>query len=153
MQYQAPPGTRDIFAEEVGKWQYLEETFRKYCSLYGYTEIRTPLFEQTELFTRSVGEDSDICLLYTSLGIYKIKWELEDNAFRYLKPEAYYRLADKLAKKRREREQFINRLIEILQKRLEAVGVTAEIRGRPKHLYSIYHKMKEQDKDLSLIHI
>jgi len=60
LQYRAPRGTRDIFAEEVGKWQYLEETFRKYCSLYGYTEIRTPLFEQTELFTRSVGEDSDI---------------------------------------------------------------------------------------------
>ena len=60
MQYQAPRGTRDILAGEVEKWQHLEETFRKLSSLHGYTEIRTPLFEQTELFTRSVGEDSDI---------------------------------------------------------------------------------------------
>ncbi len=86
------------------------------------------------------------------LGIYKIKWELEDNSFRYMQPAEYYRLADKLAKKRREREHSINRLIEILQKRLEAVGLTAEIQGRPKHLYSIYHKMKEQDKDISEIY-
>ncbi|NMD43235.1 MAG: bifunctional (p)ppGpp synthetase/guanosine-3',5'-bis(diphosphate) 3'-pyrophosphohydrolase [Firmicutes bacterium] len=86
------------------------------------------------------------------LGIYKIKWELEDNAFRYMQPGAYYRLVDKLAKKRREREQFIKRLINIIQKRLEAVGMTAEIQGRPKHLYSIYYKMKEQDKDLSEIY-
>ncbi len=86
------------------------------------------------------------------LGIYKIKWELEDNAFRYIQPGAYYGLVDKLAKKRREREQFINRLINIIQKRLEAVGMTAEISGRPKHLYSIYYKMKEQDKDLSEIY-
>jgi aspartyl-tRNA synthetase len=60
LQYQAPRGTRDILAGEVEKWQHLEETFRKLSSLHGYTEIRTPLFEQTELFTRSVGEDSDI---------------------------------------------------------------------------------------------
>ncbi|NLA05285.1 MAG: bifunctional (p)ppGpp synthetase/guanosine-3',5'-bis(diphosphate) 3'-pyrophosphohydrolase [Firmicutes bacterium] len=86
------------------------------------------------------------------LGIYKIKWELEDSAFRYTKPGAYYRLVDKLAKKRREREHFINRLIKIILKRLEAVGMSAEIQGRPKHLYSIYHKMKEQDKDLSEIY-
>ena len=86
------------------------------------------------------------------LGIYKIKWELEDNAFRYMQPADYYRLADRLAKKRREREQFINRLIGILMKRLEAVGLTAEIQGRPKHLYSIYHKMKEQDKDINEIY-
>jgi len=60
LQYRAPRGTRDIFAEEVEKWQQLEETFRRFCKLYGYREIRTPLFEQTELFTRSVGEESDI---------------------------------------------------------------------------------------------
>ncbi len=60
MQYQAPRGTRDIFAGEVEKWHFLEETFRKLSSLYGYTEMRTPIFEQTELFRRSVGEESDI---------------------------------------------------------------------------------------------
>jgi len=69
-----------------------------------------------------------------------------------MQPEAYYQLVNKLAKKRREREQFINRLINVLLKRLEAVGITAEIQGRPKHLYSIYHKMKEQKKDFNEIY-
>ncbi len=86
------------------------------------------------------------------LGIYKIKGELEDNAFRYMQPGEYYRLADRLAKKKREREQFINMIMGILKKRLEAVALVAEIRGRPKHLYSIYYKMKEQDKDLNEIY-
>lgn len=86
------------------------------------------------------------------LGIYMIKWELEDLAFRYLQPAEYYLLVDKLAKKRRERESFINRIIAVLQKRLQAVGVRSEIQGRPKHLYSIYHKMQEQGKDLGEIY-
>jgi GTP pyrophosphokinase len=86
------------------------------------------------------------------LGIYMIKWELEDLAFRYLQPSEYYELVEKLAKKRKEREHFINRIIGILQERLEAVEIKAEIQGRPKHLFSIYHKMKEQGKDLSEIY-
>jgi len=60
LQYQAPRGTQDLLPGEVEKWQFLEDTFRTLSSLYGYREIRTPLFEQTELFIRSVGEDSDI---------------------------------------------------------------------------------------------
>ncbi|GEM_PF-374 len=60
MNYRAPRGTRDILPEEAEKWHYLEETFKKFCDLYGFGEIRTPMFEQTELFARSVGEDSDI---------------------------------------------------------------------------------------------
>ncbi|MEW5785982.1 MAG: bifunctional (p)ppGpp synthetase/guanosine-3',5'-bis(diphosphate) 3'-pyrophosphohydrolase [Bacillota bacterium] len=86
------------------------------------------------------------------LGIYMIKWELEDLAFRYLQPQDYYQLVEKLAKKRRERENFINRIIAGLRKRLEAVGIKSEIQGRPKHLYSIFHKMVEQGKDLSEIY-
>lgn len=60
MKYKAPRGTRDILPDEAKKWQYLEQRFRDFCNLYGFGEIRTPIFEQTELFTRSVGEDSDI---------------------------------------------------------------------------------------------
>ena len=60
MQYRAPRGTRDILADEASRWQFLERTFRRLGALYGYSEIRTPLFEQTELFTRTVGEESDI---------------------------------------------------------------------------------------------
>ncbi|MFO7951207.1 MAG: aspartate--tRNA ligase [Bacillota bacterium] len=60
MEYRAPRGTRDILPDEARKWQYLEESFKRFCYLYGFGEIRTPIFEQTELFARSVGEDSDI---------------------------------------------------------------------------------------------
>jgi len=60
MKYKAPRGTRDILPEEAKKWHYLEAVFKKFCDLYGFGEIRTPIFEQTELFARSVGEDSDI---------------------------------------------------------------------------------------------
>lgn len=86
------------------------------------------------------------------LGIYMIKWELEDLAFRYLQPSEYFLLVDKLDKKRREREHFINRIIWVLQDQLSEANIEAEIQGRPKHLYSIYNKMKAQGKDLSEIY-
>ncbi len=86
------------------------------------------------------------------LGIYMIKWELEDLAFRYLQPEDYFQLVEKLAKKRREREKFINRIIWILQDYLSESSIEAEIQGRPKHLFSIYNKMKSQGKDLNEIY-
>jgi len=60
MDYKAPRGTRDILPDEAKKWHYLEDSFKRFCDLYGFGEIRTPIFEQTELFARSVGEDSDI---------------------------------------------------------------------------------------------
>jgi len=60
MNYKAPRGTRDILPDEAKQWQYLESSFKNFCDLYGFGEIRTPAFEQTELFARSVGEDSDI---------------------------------------------------------------------------------------------
>jgi len=60
MNYKAPRGTRDILPDEAKRWRYLESNFQRYCDLYGFGEIRTPVFEQTELFARSVGEDSDI---------------------------------------------------------------------------------------------
>lgn len=86
------------------------------------------------------------------LGIYKIKWELEDLSFRFLEPEHYYELVEKVAKKRREREEHINKMIAILGERLAAAGIKAEIQGRPKHFYSIYKKMKEQNKSFEQIY-
>lgn len=86
------------------------------------------------------------------LGIYMLKFELEDLSFRYLEPSEYFGLADKLAKKRREREHFIDRIIWILQDYLVEASIRAEIQGRPKHLYSIYNKMKTQGKDLNEIY-
>ncbi len=86
------------------------------------------------------------------LGIYMIKWELEDLAFRYMQPEEYFHLVERLDKKRREREKFINRIIWILQDYLSEASIEAEIQGRPKHLYSIYNKMKTQGKDINEIY-
>ncbi len=86
------------------------------------------------------------------LGISNVKWELEDLAFRYLEPEKYYELVEKVKQKRREREQMINEAVRILSERLAEVGIAAEIQGRPKHFYSIFKKMLKGNKDLSEIY-
>lgn len=67
LKYKAPRGTRDVLPEDVPEWKFVEETFRRVCSLYGYREIRTPTFEETDLFVRTVGESSDIVMkqMYT----------------------------------------------------------------------------------------
>ncbi len=90
--------------------------------------------------------------LANRLGIFRIKWELEDLAFRYLNPQEYYDLVEGIALKRKEREEQINEVIEQLKVRLEEVGIVADIAGRPKHFYSIYKKMVNQNKDLSEIY-
>ncbi|MFZ5633875.1 MAG: RelA/SpoT family protein [Bacillota bacterium] len=86
------------------------------------------------------------------LGIYHLKWELEDLAFRHLYPDKYYELADRIAKTRVKREEFIKSVIQILKEKISSIGIEADIQGRPKHLYSIFEKMREQQKDLSEIY-
>ena len=56
----APRGTKDIMPSDVNAWRYLEETMRKICAQYGYKEIRTPVFEHTELFQRGIGDTTDV---------------------------------------------------------------------------------------------
>ncbi len=82
------------------------------------------------------------------LGIYKIKWELEDLSFRYLEPEKYQHMKTQIAKSRAKREEYIQEVIKELAERLAAVNIKTEIQGRPKNLYSIYQKMGEQQKEL-----
>ena len=77
------------------------------------------------------------------LGIWELKWQLEDLAFRYLQPQEYQRIARLVDVKRTEREKFINRAIKILKKELDKVGIAADIFGRPKHIYSIHQKMEK----------
>lgn len=86
------------------------------------------------------------------LGIFKIKWELEDLAFRYLEAEKYYDLVDSISMKRREREAYINTFIEVVTEKFSEVGIRADIQGRPKHFYSIYKKMVNQGKELNEIY-
>lgn len=85
------------------------------------------------------------------LGISKIKWEMEDLALRYLEPKEYYELVDKVAKKRKEREDEINHVIQILKEKFKEVGIDAHIEGRPKSFYSIYRKMYYQNKTFEQI--
>jgi len=90
--------------------------------------------------------------LANRLGIFQIKWELEDLAFRYLYPQEYYDLIEGISLKRQERQSHIDEVISQIRGRLEEMGIQAEISGRPKHLYSIYRKMIRQNKDLSEIY-
>lgn len=85
------------------------------------------------------------------LGIFRFKWELEDLAFRYLQPKNYYHLVADLRQRREEREELINKLITQLEATLDQAGIKAEITGRPKHLYSIWRKMEQQQKTLGEI--
>ena len=86
------------------------------------------------------------------LGISRIKWELEDSSFRYLHPKEYYDLVEKIAKKRREREEYINTIINEIKGKTTELGIETQIEGRPKHFYSIYRKMKQQNKTIDQIY-
>ena len=79
------------------------------------------------------------------LGINWLKGDLEDNALRYLQPTVYGQLKQDVAKKKVEREQYIAEVISILKEKLAEAGIQAEVYGRPKHFYSIYHKMQSQN--------
>jgi GTP diphosphokinase / guanosine-3',5'-bis(diphosphate) 3'-diphosphatase len=86
------------------------------------------------------------------LGVWQIKWELEDLSFKYLEPESYRKLVDMLADRRKAREGFVNKSIGILNKELAKVGLNAEISGRPKHLYSIARKMERKGAEFNEIY-
>lgn len=86
------------------------------------------------------------------LGIYELKWEMEDLAFRYLNPDEYRRLAGLVAAKRAEREAFVKETIDQIVHFLEEKDVHAQVSGRPKNLYSIYRKMVQQGKTFDEIY-
>lgn len=86
------------------------------------------------------------------LGIYTIKWELEDLAFRYMEPEIYYDLVEQVKVKRREREAMIHEAMAEIKQHLDEQHIECEIQGRPKNFYSIYKKMQRDHKELSEIY-
>lgn len=90
--------------------------------------------------------------LANRLGMYSLKWELEDLSFKYLYPEDYREIVEGLDKKREERLKFIEKILEEIKKELKVQHIEAEIKGRAKHLYSIYRKMKRDNCTLDQIY-
>ena len=90
--------------------------------------------------------------LANRLGMYSLKWELEDLAFKYLNPDEYREIVEGIDKKREERLQFINQIVEQINEELKKQKIKAEITGRAKHLYSIYRKMQRDNKSLDQIY-
>lgn len=80
--------------------------------------------------------------LANRLGVWQLKWELEDLSFRFLEPATYKRIAKMLDERRLERASFIERVVALLKRRLSEQGIKAEVYGRPKHIYSIWNKMR-----------
>jgi GTP pyrophosphokinase len=87
--------------------------------------------------------------LANRLGVWQLKWELEDLSFRFLEPDTYKKIAQMLDEKRAEREQYIQDAMELLARELRGAGVEAAIAGRPKHIYSIWNKMRSKGLDFS----
>jgi GTP pyrophosphokinase len=87
--------------------------------------------------------------LANRLGIWQLKWELEDLAFRFLQPDVYQRIARLLDERRADREGFIRDSLDELRTTLEAAGIHADLAGRPKHIYSIWKKMQRKALDFS----
>lgn len=83
------------------------------------------------------------------LGIWQLKWQLEDLAFKYVEPEDYAQVAAMVARNRAERQAEVDEAISILQAKLKEEGIEAQVKGRPKHLYSIYTKMQKQGLEFS----
>jgi len=90
--------------------------------------------------------------LANRLGVWQLKWELEDLALRILEPETYRRIARLLDEKRGDRERYIDQVISRLRGELAGAGIKAEVSGRPKHIYSIYHKMRRKGVDFDALY-
>ena len=115
--------------------------------------MRTLKYQSEESQRRISYETLEIfCPIANRLGISAIKWEMEDIALRYLNPQQYYRIANLMHKKRAEREQYIDNVIDRINEKLGEMGIQADLSGRPKHIYSVYKKMTTKNKQFNEIY-
>ena len=111
--------------------------------------MRTLQYVSKEKQIKKAQETLDIYVpLASRLGINSVKSELEDLCLRFLHPEIYYRLAEKVAMKREDREAYIKETNDLIKEKLDEYAVKASIKGRPKHFYSIYKKMTHRESTL-----
>jgi len=114
--------------------------------------MRTLSYLNEEMQKRIAQETLDIFApLANRLGIWQFKWELEDLAFRYVSPDKYKDIAEKLANRRADREKQIQEIVKRLREELEPEGIKAKISGRPKHIYSIYRKMTRKEMPFEML--
>jgi len=114
--------------------------------------MRTLQYVSKEKQMSKAQETLDIYVpLASRLGINSVKAELEDLCLRYLHPDIYYRLAEKIAMKKREREAYIEETLNLVEERMLEYSVRGEVTGRPKHFYSIYKKMQQRNVDFEQI--
>jgi GTP pyrophosphokinase len=107
--------------------------------------MRTLGYMPEEKQRRIAQETMDIFApLANRLGIWQVKWELEDLSFRYLEPQAYRTIAASLDERRADRESYLNEVAKMLRRALQGYGINATITGRPKHIHSIYKKMQRK---------
>lgn len=115
--------------------------------------MRTLKYQSPEGQIRIARETQEIyCPLAQRLGISKIKIELDDLSLKYLEPDAYYELVEKVALRKSVRDEYVQQLVEEVRKSIENAGIKAEIDGRAKHFFSIYKKMKNQNKTIDQIY-
>ena len=115
--------------------------------------MRTLQYKDSEGQQRIARETLEIyCPIASRLGISKIKIELDDLSLKYLEPNVYYDLAEKIALRKSEREGYIQGIVEEVKKHIEDAGIKASVSGRVKHFFSIYKKMKNQNKTIDQIY-
>ncbi|GKX29385.1 GTP pyrophosphokinase [Vallitalea longa] len=115
--------------------------------------MRTLRYKSEEKQKKIAKETLDIYApLAHRLGISKFKIELEDLSFRYINPDAYYDLVDKIARKRDDRINFVDKIVKDIKIEIDKIEISAEVEGRPKHFFSIYKKMIGQNKTIDQIY-
>ena len=115
--------------------------------------MRTLKYMKPEKQKEKARETMDIYApIAQRLGISKVKIELDDLSLKYLEPEAYYDLVEKIALRKSVRDEYVQHLVEEVKQHIDKAGIKAEIDGRAKHFFSIYKKMVNQDKTLDQIY-
>ena len=115
--------------------------------------MRTLQFLPEEKQQRKARETLEVFApLANRLGIWQLKWQLEDLSFRYLDSAAYHDIAQLLSQRRTERADYLERVILILKRHLQQEGIASRVTGRPKHIYSIYRKMQNKSRDFDQIY-